>query len=319
LSRIRRERWARFGPVDMGLSVPMMLDRRAADSRIARWFIRPLIRKSGEAEHEPKAIALPGLQDTLPAWRPSPSDHTRPDRDLLDRVADITWAQSIDLGRGVITPGKSDQRDRLSLYQLPASLVGMRCLDVRTRDGFWAFEMERRGAVEVIAIDNPKAGDGEGFQLAHDVLGSRVQRRIVDIEDLSPARFGQFDLVVMNDVLAWRRDPQLVLDQLRSVCSGVLYVTDVYHPGLELFGNACLAEYALRLEGERAYWYMGTKTIERMLRMADFVRVDELARFSYQAAGESRLRPTRLRVIFKAVVRDGPPQASSCEDRPAGR
>ena len=36
---------------------------------------------------------------------------------------------------------------------LPASLAGRRCLDVGTWDGFWAFEMERRGAASVTAID----------------------------------------------------------------------------------------------------------------------------------------------------------------------
>ncbi len=29
----------------------------------------------------------------------------------------------------------------------------MRALDVATFDGFWAFEMERRGASEIVAID----------------------------------------------------------------------------------------------------------------------------------------------------------------------
>ena len=35
----------------------------------------------------------------------------------------------------------------------PQSLRGKRCLDVGTYDGFWAFEMERRGAAEVVAVD----------------------------------------------------------------------------------------------------------------------------------------------------------------------
>ena len=32
---------------------------------------------------------------------------------------------------------------------------GKRCLDIGTADGFWAFELERRGAAEVVALDRP--------------------------------------------------------------------------------------------------------------------------------------------------------------------
>jgi len=34
-------------------------------------------------------------------------------------------------------------------------LRGARCLDIGTADGFWAFEMERRGAADVLATDRP--------------------------------------------------------------------------------------------------------------------------------------------------------------------
>jgi tRNA (mo5U34)-methyltransferase len=41
-------------------------------------------------------------------------------------------------------------------------LTGLRCLDVGTMDGFWAFEMERRGAVEVVAVDLADPGRQDG-------------------------------------------------------------------------------------------------------------------------------------------------------------
>lgn len=34
----------------------------------------------------------------------------------------------------------------MSKLPLPDSLDGMRCLDVGTQNGFWAFELERRAA-----------------------------------------------------------------------------------------------------------------------------------------------------------------------------
>src|SRR4051812_18877959 len=98
---------------------------------------------------------------------------------------------------GVVTPGWFDTRPLVAQLPIPALLTGKRCLDVGTFDGFWAFEMERRGAAEVVAIDvlDPKAWDwpvnstnqtvqtigarkakGEGFELAKAALGSSVSR-----------------------------------------------------------------------------------------------------------------------------------------------
>ena len=85
-----------------------------------------------------------------------------------------------------------DLRHQVGRYGLPDRLDGLRVLDVGTWDGFWAFEMERRGA-EVVALDldderdldwpprrrpasSPSAPRGAGFRLAHEILGSKVER-----------------------------------------------------------------------------------------------------------------------------------------------
>src|SRR6202022_1376214 len=96
----------------------------------------------------------------------------------------------------------------------PGRPAGKRALDVGTWDGFWAFEMERRGAAEVVAIDiedplrwdwPPQAviareGIAEGlrtlgefkshaasFSLAHEALGSKVRRSDLSVYELDPA------------------------------------------------------------------------------------------------------------------------------------
>ncbi len=45
-----------------------------------------------------------------------------------------------------------DLRPYVDRYGLPADLSGLRVLDVGTFEGFWAFELERRGA-SVTALD----------------------------------------------------------------------------------------------------------------------------------------------------------------------
>src|SRR6478735_9319868 len=73
--------------------------------------------------------------------------------DLDARARELSWYHSLELAPGVVTPGFFDTRPTVAKVPLPADLTGKRCLDVGTWDGFWAFEMERRGAASVTAID----------------------------------------------------------------------------------------------------------------------------------------------------------------------
>src|SRR6478672_7410803 len=73
-------------------------------------------------------------------------------RELTEAISAIAWYHTLELAPGVVTPGWLDHRGILADIPLPPSLAGKRCLDVGTFNGFWAFEMERRGG-EVVAID----------------------------------------------------------------------------------------------------------------------------------------------------------------------
>ena len=42
---------------------------------------------------------------------------------------------------------------------IPASLAGKRCLDAAACEGFWSFEMARRGADEVVSVDLPDTAE----------------------------------------------------------------------------------------------------------------------------------------------------------------
>ena len=72
--------------------------------------------------------------------------------ELRARVGGREWYHTIELAPGVITPGWFDTRPVARRLPIPADLGAHRCLDIGTFDGFWAFEMERRGGA-VTAID----------------------------------------------------------------------------------------------------------------------------------------------------------------------
>src|SRR5512145_1989374 len=85
------------------------------------------------------------------------------------------WYHQIELAPGLVTPGTHASAAALAVLDrlgLPADASGRRVLDLGCRDGFFTFEMERRGA-EVVAVDYADP-DVTGFSIAARILGSRV-------------------------------------------------------------------------------------------------------------------------------------------------
>src|SRR6185295_4249322 len=109
---------------------------------------------------------------------------------------------------------------------------------------FWAFEFERRGAREVVAMDLPARGEvdltapvrrrlietlgadeaaaptGRGFEIARKRLGSRVSRHALNVYELSPKTFGTFDVVHVGDLLLHLKYPLRALENVFSVTTG---------------------------------------------------------------------------------------------------
>ncbi len=173
---------------------------------------------------------------------------------LRAEVAKIPfWYHRLDFGNGIITPGYAQTAwgGTGDLVGLPPSLSGKSVLDIGAWDGFFSFECERRGARRVLATDsyawNGYQPNGKaGFNLAHRVLGSRVEDMEIDVLDLTPDRVGTFDVVLFLGVLYHMRHPLLALERVASVTKGQLILEthvdmlDVrrpamaFYPGVEL-------------------------------------------------------------------------------------
>jgi tRNA (mo5U34)-methyltransferase len=219
------------------------------------------------------------------------------DRAELERriAANHDWYHTIELAPGVSTPGIVDVRPIVSKVPIPQSLAGKRCLDVGTWDGFWAFEMERRGAAEVHAVDVPDPyrwdwparariresydggkenleqikRNGNGFPIVRDAIGSSVERHEMTVYEISPEALGTFDFVYVGSILLHLRDPVGALERIRSVT------------GAEIVFNDCV-EYVLsrflprtpmaRLDAEdRVWWWQpNLAALESMIEQAGF-------------------------------------------------
>jgi tRNA (mo5U34)-methyltransferase len=80
-------------------------------------------------------------------------------------LGDLThyfWYHTINLGQGLITPGTYDFRDTLASYGFAEALQGRRVLDVGSATGFFAFELEKRGA-DVTSVEVPSIADLDAF------------------------------------------------------------------------------------------------------------------------------------------------------------
>lgn len=152
-------------------------------------------------------------------WQRDPTDDEL--RDVLQR--DRHWFQKWEIRPGIVTPGKNDITKIMDDARVPEDLAGKRVLDIGSYTGCVAFECERRGAADVVALDlmDPAV---TGFQDLADTLGSEVTWRNGSMYTLDPATHGVFDVVICFGVLYHLRWPTLGLDRLRTVATGSVHV-----------------------------------------------------------------------------------------------
>jgi tRNA (mo5U34)-methyltransferase len=214
--------------------------------------------------------------------------------DLRARIAAHGWYHTLELPDGLVTNGWFDLRPHVASYGLPERMDGMRALDVGTWDGFWAFEMERRGA-EVVALDVDHERDydwpprrrpaelsaldrGAGFRLAKEYLGSKVERVRCNIYRATPEELGTFDFVFCGVVLIHLRDQLLALERCASLCRGRFVMAEEYDRLSSLLPFP-VARYHADRSRAVVFWMPARRTWRRMVWTAGFEDVREHGTF----------------------------------------
>ena len=207
------------------------------------------------------------------------------------------WYHTIEFPDGRRSKGYFDHRTVVDRYGIPASLHGLSALDVATGDGFFAFEMERRGADRVVAVDINSVRDAdwiprmrtlvpettmdletwkEHFEMAHRLLGSSVQRIECNVYELGPELAGTFDVIFCGDLLLHLQNPLKALVNVRSVTRGLAIIETPIDVDLERAfpGKPYLRFGALDSEqqpGElNTFWRFSTKGLQDMMVYAGF-------------------------------------------------
>jgi len=201
------------------------------------------------------------------------------------------WRHRIPLPDGTMTPGSQNTQMQLEQMDLPEDLTGKSVLDVGCSDGFFSFECERRGASRVVAIDDFSSvyvDTPDGFDIAHQILDSKVEFVTGDMFKLDLKSLGSFDLVLFLGVMYHLRNPFLAVETLASVCADHIIIETEIIPEptgwkrrlLEPVINRIMPDsYMVFLEGSSLnndptnWWVQSAPCVEGMLRASGFCDV----------------------------------------------
>lgn len=190
------------------------------------------------------------------------------------------WFHAIDLGDGVVTPGRfgPEVPPNYTLYGAfdllrHVDLSEARCFDVGAMDGLASFVMKGLGAREVVACDMARR---ETFEWARERLGLEVGYRTpVEALDL-PHVVGEAraDLVLMAGVLYHVYDPLTVLVALRESLrrEGLLLLETAFayaEGGPRMTFNPSDPS-PQRLDVSNVYWRPSKAALHGMLQLAGF-------------------------------------------------
>jgi hypothetical protein len=211
---------------------------------------------------------------------PSPSPANNPEfreriQRQVDQLSKRSCYHSIELPDGSVIPGiigVDALRARVRSFSIPEDLRGKRVLDVGAATGWNSFEMERRGA-DVVAID---CVEFEEFHMAHKLLGSNVEYRVLDVDELSPGTLGLFDYALFFGVLYHLRHPLLGLERLCALTREAAFVESFVTDDGPYPDAPCSMEFyeTNELGGQIDNWVgPNTNCLMAMCRAAGFARV----------------------------------------------
>ena len=209
---------------------------------------------------------------------------------------DCVFYQTIELpGVGVI-PGSWDHREGCDVYLGHVDFKGKKVLDVGPANGFFSFEMERRGA-KVVALDlgqksewdvvphpyfdeeNLKANMRENvrkvenaFWYGHGLLQSKVELVYGTVYDV-PQLIAPVDVALMSNVLQHFRDPLRAIEQVSKVVKETIVITEtLWYETPEFIASSSmrLIPSADSPECNHSWWQVSPALITGFLRLLGF-------------------------------------------------
>jgi tRNA (mo5U34)-methyltransferase len=209
----------------------------------------------------------------------------------IAKMKTIQWWHRIELGADeagnpVVTPGRVAHGPvggdwPTTRFGLPEDLTGKTVLDIGAWDGFFSFEAEKRGAVQVVAADvSDHAYGTAGFEFARKALGSKVTRKAGDLSKVEVRKLGQFDVVLCYGVLYHMPNPWTAFDNLFALVKpgGLLLLETATTPDHDILGSETPAwTFFPGCDNDPTnYWYPNHTGVIAALKHAGFENAEML-------------------------------------------
>jgi SAM-dependent methyltransferase len=133
---------------------------------------------------------------------------------IIDKISQYRWYHQIPLTPEISTPPIANWQALWNFSLRAMDIVDFkdkRVLDVGCRDGLFSFEAEKRGAQDIIGIDNDVSKGAIEFLIPY--FKSKVRMYELNLYDLT-LKFGTFDIILCFGVLYHLRYPVWGLKKL---------------------------------------------------------------------------------------------------------
>jgi len=199
--------------------------------------------------------------------------------ELRKKVYSLPWFHQLDLGEGVVTPGRTPLEALRTVadayFNMP--LAGKSVLDIGCSDGFNSFEALRRGAAHVLAADHfmwhRDRRCREAFELARSRIAPELMDVDIDVLDMTRERIGTFDIVLLAGVLYHLRNPFLAIERIAPLVRQTMILEthldalDVPKPAMVFYPTNELNEDPTN------WWGPNPACVSAMLKDVGFSRV----------------------------------------------
>ena len=226
---------------------------------------------------------------------------------LIEEVAKHEWMHTIDLGQGVVTPGRWPTNPNVMQAFQAIDFKGKKVLDIGACNGLWSFEAERRGAAEVFSVDyltHVGYWCTPAYKLAHEALHSKA-KYYPDLDVYDVAELGQddFDVVIFSGVYYHLKHPLLAFSRLRAVMKegGHIIVEGPIYPDDE----RCYATFHYRdiFLDDKSNWNVPTRRCLREWIQCSFFEIEA----AYEQPDPSRSVLGRLKTGIRKLTGTLPP------------